>query len=159
MKKVNGKTEWKAWFSGGNFSGSTFLHLKDKSDTQTLEKVKAIVKNLPPAMQKLFRVVEKPELVKVGANPDAFLALAAVQGIAIGTAMDGDDIRSAKGGTHGYFPDFKEIQTGFVASGAGINQGAVIPIMGLEDIAPVITKLLGISFNAPDGMLLPGITQ
>jgi predicted AlkP superfamily pyrophosphatase or phosphodiesterase len=73
--------------------------------------------------------------------------------------MDGDEIRSAKGGTHGYYPDLAEIRTGFIASGAGINQGVVVPQMGLEDIAPVIARLLGLDFKAPDGILLPGITK
>ncbi len=157
IKKVNGKTEWKAWFAGGDGSGSAFLHLKDKSDIKTLEKVKSILNNLPAPTQRLFRVVEKPELEKVGANPDAVLAIAAAQGIMVRSALEGDDIRPAKGGTHGYFPDFHEIQTGFIANGAGITPGVVIPVMGLEDIAPVIAQLLGLDFTAPDGMLLPGI--
>ena len=33
--------------------------------------------------------------------------------------------------------------------GAGIAQGAVVPLMGLEDIAPLITTLLGVPFHAP----------
>lgn len=40
-----------------------------------------------------------------------------------------------------------------------ISQGIVVPKMGLEDIAPVITALLGLSFNAPDGILMPGIIK
>ncbi len=54
--------------------------------------------------------------------------------------------RSAKGGTHGFFPDFKEIQTGFVAFGYGIKKGVVIPQMGLVDIAPLISKLLKLEY-------------
>jgi hypothetical protein len=41
-----------------------------------------------------------------------------------------------------HFPDTKEIQTGFVASGPGIKKGAVIPVMNLRDIAPVIAKTI-----------------
>jgi hypothetical protein len=29
--------------------------------------------------------------------------------------------------------------------------------MGLEDIAPLVTQLLGIPFQSPDGVLFPGL--
>jgi len=44
-----------------------------------------------------------------------------------------------------------------VAAGAGVRAGAVVPLMALQDIAPVVAALLGIRFSAPDGVLLPGI--
>jgi predicted AlkP superfamily pyrophosphatase or phosphodiesterase len=151
----NNKQAWKAYFHSSG--GSSFLHLKDKNDKQTLAKVKEILASLPQADKKLFRVVDRAELDAIGADPNAALALAPIQGITFGTAMEGDLIRSAKGGTHGYFPDFKEIQTGFVAFGRGINKGVVIPEMGLEDIAPLIAKLLKIDFPSADGTLYPGL--
>jgi hypothetical protein len=85
------------------------------------------------------------------------LALAPIQGITFNTLATGSFIRAAKGGTHGFFPDFKEIQTGFVAFGKGIKKGTVIPEMSLVDIAPVIAKLLQIQFPAGEGNLYPGM--
>lgn len=149
------KAAWKAYFHSSG--GSCFLHLKDKNDKQTLAKVKEILSSLPGADKKLFRIVDREGLDAVGADPNAALALAPIQGITFGSAMEGDLIRPAKGGTHGYFPDFKEIQTGFVAFGKGINKGVVIPEMGLEDIAPLIAKLLKIDFPSADGVLYPGL--
>ena len=67
-----------------------------------------------------------------------------------------DKKRGSKGGTHGFYPDFKEIQTGFVAFGNGIRKGGVIPQMGLVDIAPLISKLLQLDMPAGDGLLLNG---
>jgi predicted AlkP superfamily pyrophosphatase or phosphodiesterase len=149
------KAAWKAYFHSSG--GSSFLHLKDKNDKQTLAKVKEILAALPIADKKLFRIVDRAELDAVGADPNAALALAPIQGISFSSAMDGDLIKPAKGGTHGYFPDFKEIQTGFVAFGKGINKGVTIPEMGLEDIAPLIAKLLKIDFPSADGTLYPGL--
>jgi predicted AlkP superfamily pyrophosphatase or phosphodiesterase len=149
------KAAWKAYFHSSG--GSSFLHLKDKNDKQTLAKVKEILSSLPDADKKLFRVIDHDGLVAAGADPNAALALAPIQGIAFSNAMEGDIVRPAKGGTHGYFPDFKEIQTGFVAFGKGISKGVVIPEMGLEDIAPLIAKLLKIDFPSADGILYPGL--
>lgn len=149
------KENWKAYFHSSG--GSSFLHLKDKNGKQTLAKVKEILAALPPSRKKLFRIVDRAELDAVGSDPNAALALAPIQGIAFNGALEGDLIKAAKGGTHGYFPDFKEIQTGFVAFGKGVNKGVVIPEMGLEDIAPLIARLLKMDFPSADGVLYPGL--
>ncbi len=151
------KGEWKAMFHSAG--GSAFLHLKNKHDQQTLTAVKRLLDSLPMSVKKLFRIVERAELDKIGADPNAALALAPVEGVAISGSSSGDILRAGRGGTHGYFPDFSNIETGFIAFGAGINNGIVVPKMGLEDIAPVIAKLLALPFKAPDGILLPGIIK
>ena len=146
---------WKAMFHAA--SGSAFLHLSKKGDTKTLNEVRNILNALPQKYRSLFRIVERAELDKIGADPNAALALAPVKGITMKAETTGEVLKPAKGGTHGFYPDFHEIQTGFIAAGAGINKGVVIPQMALEDVAPIIAKLLGIEFNAPDGKLLPAV--
>lgn len=156
--QAGSKDKWKVLFHTSG--GSAFLHLKDKNDKATLEKVRTILKKLPEAQRKLFRVVEHAELDSIGADPNAVLALAAIKGISFSGSDKGTaSVVAASGGTHGYFPDFKEIQTGFIGYGAGFKKGAVIPIMGLQDVAPMVSSLLGLSFTAPDGVLYPGILE
>lgn len=151
------KSSWKAMFHSS--SGSAFLHLKNKGDVKTLAKVRAILDSVPASVKRLYRIVEKPELDKIGADPNAVLALAAIEGVSISGSSTGELVRPGRGGTHGFFPDFAHIETGFIAYGAGISNGVVVPKMGLEDVAPVIAHLLGLPFNAPDGVLLPGIIK
>lgn len=147
--------EWKARFHPAG--GSAFLHLKNKGDKKNLDKIKQLLSALPESQKKLFRVVDREELEKVGADPDAALALAAVPGIVFGGAAEGEQVRATNGGAHGYFPDFPEIQTGFIGYGLGFRKGAVIPVMKLEDIAPLVARLLNLDFKAPDGILYPGV--
>ncbi|MBG6235178.1 putative AlkP superfamily pyrophosphatase or phosphodiesterase [Pedobacter sp. CAN_A7] len=149
------KENWKAYFHSAG--GSSFLQLKDKNDKQTLAKVMAALKKLPLSQQAMFEVKDRVALDVVGADPNVALALAPVHGFTFNNSATGDFIRPAKGGTHGFFPDSKEIQTGFVAFGKGINQGVVIPQMGLVDIAPLIAKLLNLDLPAGDGLLYPGL--
>jgi len=47
--------------------------------------------------------------------------------------------------------------TGFVAAGAGVRDGAVLPLLPLEHIAPFVAALLGLDFQDVDGTLLPGL--
>ncbi len=119
--------------------------------------MKAILQAQPAAFQKLYRIVEKDELTKIGADPDVQLALAAKQGISFSDATSGDVLKPAKGGTHGYFPDFHEIETGFIGAGPNLKKGAVIPVMGLEDIAPLVSRLLQLSLTGTEGDLYPGL--
>jgi predicted AlkP superfamily pyrophosphatase or phosphodiesterase len=152
--------DWKAQFYTSG--GSTFLFLKDPKDTKTLQQVKDILAKVPASYQRLFRVIDGEEMKRIGADPNAALALTAEQGICFGPAKDADKlIMNWPGlkGMHGYFPDFKEIRTGFVGAGAGFNKGGVVPEMGLEDIAPIVAKLLGLSFKSADGILYPGIVK
>jgi hypothetical protein len=133
------------------------LHLRDVNDKKTAEKVRAKLQNLPDAYKKLFRIVERDELYQIGADPNAALAITPVPGVAMSASLDGDVLKPRRGGTHGYYPDFQQIQTGFVAWGSGIAKAKNLEIMGLEDIAPLISKLLALDFKTKDGVLYPGI--
>ncbi len=147
--------DWKAAFHTSG--ASAFLMLKNKNDKKTVAKVRAKLNNLPTSVKKLFRVVERRELDGIGADPNAILALAPIPGIAMSSRINGNVLSARSGGTHGFFPDFKEIETGFVAFGAGINQGKKIEKMGLEDIAPIVSELLQLNFETKNGVLYPGI--
>ncbi|MBN1117224.1 MAG: alkaline phosphatase family protein [Bacteroidales bacterium] len=146
---------WKAAFHTSG--ASAFLHLKDKNDSVSLDKVKQKIESLSPEYRKLFRVVDRSELDAIGADPNALLALAPIPGVSMSANTSGQIVKAAYGGTHGFFPDFKEIETGFVAWGAGIASGVEIQHMGLEDIAPVVSYLLNLDFKAQNGILYPGI--
>jgi len=149
------KEVWKAYFQQSG--GSAFLHLKDPKDKTTLEKIKQALNQLPEGIQRMFHVLDKEAVAKAQGDPNAALALAAHQGFSFGASAKGDMLASVSGGTHGYLPtDFKEIQTGFVAFGKGIKTGTVLPLMGQEDIAPLIAKLLNLELKT-DGVLYPGL--
>lgn len=158
QNKLLSKTDWTAKFLSSG--GSAFLYLKNRNDMKTLSKVKEIIAGLPADQKKLFRLVDRKELDKIGANPEVALALSMAIGVAANNDFSGETVKPKKnGGTHGYFPDFYEIRTGFIAAGAGINKGAEIKEMGIQDIAPIISELLGLKFKSPDGLLIPRILK
>lgn len=157
MDAKENRGNWKATFH--TQGASAFLHLKDKNDENTLAKVREKLESLPKSIKKLFRVIEKEELINIGADPNAVLALNPLPGIAMSGSYSGKILTKRSGGTHGYFPDFHQIETGFVAWGAGISNGKIISKMGLEDVAPIISRLLNLKFKAIDGVLYPGILK
>jgi len=66
-------------------------------------------------------------------------------------------VKPGRGGTHGYFPDFHEIQTGYVAYGPGIKKGGVIQEMNQRDQAVIVAKLLGLSLPTAEGKIPDGL--
>lgn len=155
MENSPNRGNWKAAFHTSG--ASAFLMLKDPADTITFKRVIEKLNSLPDKYKKLFKIIDRKTLDEAGADLHARLALAPVPGIAMSATADGPVLQPRRGGTHGFFPNFKEIETGFVAWGAGIHQGKEIPFMRLEDIAPIIGHLLNLNFEAPDGVLYGGI--
>lgn len=109
--------------------------------------------------KKFFRVINKETLDNAGADPHAVFALSAEKGFSFSGSITGEVYKPTHGATHGHFPDFKEIQTGFIASGAGIRPGKVIDEMNLLDIAPMVAYLLGFDFPSADGVLIRGFVE
>lgn len=149
------KDEWKAQFF--SVGGSTYLYLKDRNDTETLNAVKKILADLPEEQKKLFRIIDRKQLDKIGANPEVAFALSGENGTSFGNSMKGEAIKPGKGGSHGYFPDFQQIRTGFVAVGPGVKKGNVIQEMNLRDIAPAIAKMLNLPLQTADGKIPAGL--
>lgn len=148
---------WRAKFYGA--SAAAFLHVQDAKDTVVVSQVRKLLNALPNSEQRLFRILEKDDLVRIGADPGAVFAITGQPGVAISSAEKGQLIGPAKGGAHGFYPDFPSIQTGMIAWGTGIQKGIVIPKMQMMDIAPLVAALLGLDFPVPDGILWPGLIQ
>lgn len=144
--------DWKAQFH--TQGGGAFLHLKDPNDKKTVDEVRTLLTQLPDSIKQYFRVIEKDQLVKIGADPNAAIGLTGLIGTTIGAKDKGlvEKFKKVKG-THGFFPDHKEIETGFVAKGPGLKKGFVIPKMQLLDVTPFIVHATQISFPKTDGVL------
>ncbi|WP_040298983.1 alkaline phosphatase family protein [Arcticibacter svalbardensis] len=149
--------DWKAQFNSAG--GSAYLYLKDPNDKVTVSKVTALLKAQPDSVKKYYRIISKEQLEKGGYNPNIAFALTGEQDASFSTAITGDALKSGKGGTHGHFPDTKNIRTGLVAHGPGIRKGAVIEEMNLRDMTPIIVKLLGIPFPEVDGKIPAGLLK
>lgn len=151
-RMLKNEYRWKARFFTSN--GSAFLYLKDPEDERTVRRVKRLLEHLPEKEKKLFQVIEKEQLEKLGADPQVVLALNPVQGIIFRQTGSGKAVKQATGGGHGYFADFPEIMTGFIGWGHGLKPGTVIQQMNVPDIAPIITRLLSIEFTSEDGSII-----
>jgi predicted AlkP superfamily pyrophosphatase or phosphodiesterase len=149
--------DWKAQFN--SVGGSAYLYLKDPSDKATANKVKTILEAQPDSVKQYYRIITREQLTKGGYNPNVAFAITGERDAAFSSALTGDAVKPGKGGTHGHFPDTKNIRTGLIAHGPGIRKGAVIEEMNLRDMTPIMVKLLGIPFPKVDGKIPAGLLQ
>ena len=119
--------------------------------------VRKILESLDDALRTTFRIVDREELDRLGADPEAPFALAASPGYVLDDRVDGDVMQPNPGMSHGHHPDLEDMHTGFIAKGAGIRAGTVVPMMSLTDVAPLVAALLDLKFEARDGMLIRGL--
>ena len=100
----------------------------------------------------LWRVINRREAIRLGANPRPALYLDAAPAFQISARADGSTISSTSDRTaHGYLPSRAEMRATFIASGKGIKQGQRIEYGRLIDIAPTIARLLGLEMKTARG--------
>jgi predicted AlkP superfamily pyrophosphatase or phosphodiesterase len=107
-----------------------------------------------------FRVVAADELLRDGADPDAWFGLEGEPG------YDFDDTTlfpvlapAELRGAGGYLPTRSEMDAGFVAWGRGVRSRVRIPRMRQVDIAPTAAKLLGLELGEVSGRALVGALE
>ncbi len=139
---------------------AAFLHLQEPDGPQgqaLAERVRQVLDGLPAGVRSLFRIMDRAELDRRGAAPEAILSLAAEPGVDFTEDAEPPALRPIAGATHGYPPERETMHTGLVAWGAGVRPGAVAPLLRLTDVAPLVSHLLGIPFDAPDGTVPLGL--
>ena len=104
-----------------------------------------------------YTVVTRRELDALGALPGAAFALEAAPGWAI-AGVCGEGVETpGRSGTHGFLPSRPSMNTGFIASGAGVRSGVVLERIGLVDVAPTAARLLGLTMTNVEGRVLTEI--
>jgi predicted AlkP superfamily pyrophosphatase or phosphodiesterase len=153
-------TDWKAITQ--HTGGSAAVYVKDPKDTATLEKVHAILQehSVDSSSNRLYQIVEKEQLVRLGGPRDAAFYLEGELGNMFSGASTGEFLRRAPlKGNHGYLPTKPGLQTGFLLAGRGVKKGVVLDSVRLVDVAPTIAKLLGLTMKDTDGHALKEVLQ
>jgi predicted AlkP superfamily pyrophosphatase or phosphodiesterase len=104
-----------------------------------------------------YRVVAADELLRDGADPDAWFGLEADPGFAFdNTPLLPALAPAASRGAGGYLPGRAGMDAGFVAWGRGLRTRVRIPQLQQADVAPTAAKLLGVELGEIAGHPLVG---
>lgn len=147
----NGSGTWRARFKPAG--GSSFLYVNDPDDERTVDAIRELLQARPEFKENKFRIIDRHQLDNAGSDPAAAFALAGARGFSFVGSEKGPFAKHINRGTHGYYPDFAEIQTGFVAFGPSLRKGGVIPVMETVDVAALVAALLHLDMPDMQGKL------
>jgi hypothetical protein len=100
----------------------------------------------------IVRVVEGADARALGGFPNAAFVVGVRPPYRLGLKLAGSITGPAKpGGTHGYMPDVREMDSSFFIAGPGIPAGRDLGRIDMRDIAPTLAALLDISLPTADG--------
>jgi predicted AlkP superfamily pyrophosphatase or phosphodiesterase len=146
-------TDWKATeiIDGG----SAYIYVKDPNDDATRTALHNIFDPLAGAEGSGIRRIDThDEIVAMGGDPNAFLALEASDGTSFAFGYAGElKSPSSRGGTHGYFPDRPQMRASMIFYGPAIGVGK-IDHAKLIDVAPTVAAWLSLKFDRTDGLVL-----
>ena len=152
MEAAPDRGTWRATVHNTSVAG--FVFLADPEDDETLAEVRAIFDSQPEEVRSLFRILETEEMESLGGASDAVLGLTPVAGAYISSGTEPPAVEPSSGASHGYLPDLTpEIYTGLVAWGAGIRAGSSVPILDLDQIAPLVSELLALEMPRAEAPL------
>lgn len=159
---------WKAYCKSND--GSAYVYLKDKNDTGTKERVRALLHSLVMNGENGVEfVIDGEEAGRRGADEQAAFMLEARRGFYFTEHLEGnyidviteEDVASGKYtfASHGYSPTKDNYETIFIATGKGIKPNVEIPAMRLVDEGPTFARLLGLDLGKTDGKVIEQILQ
>jgi predicted AlkP superfamily pyrophosphatase or phosphodiesterase len=124
--------------------GSFFIYWPDGEDLQP-----AVDAALKPLRDQglAWRVFDRQALRKMGADPEARMAIEAPQGARFGTSASGALVTkmSAPSGSHGYLPDRPGLEASFIAWGPRIKSGVNLHRIHMTSIAATLLEAIGIT--------------
>jgi predicted AlkP superfamily pyrophosphatase or phosphodiesterase len=149
LEEEGGKVKtWRAIVRSSG--GSASVYVKDPSDTVRVRDVLHAAAAVDGEVR--YRVLERPELDRLGYNPEAAFAIDPADGWAV-TERIGASTPTVLG-NHGQLPTRPGLETGFIAEGAGVRTGVSIPRMRLIDVAPTVASMLDLDLDNVDGRML-----
>lgn len=147
-----------AWSGGGSVGVMLNDATNDVRDSAVRQQVREVLKRLAlnPA-NGIERIVEGPELKTTGGFPAAAFVVGLKPGFKTGGGLTGAVARTGKvGGTHGYLPDYGEIDAALLLMGKGVPPGKNLGRIDMRDVAPTLAALLSLPLPTADGRnLLP----
>ena len=139
-----------AWGAGG----SAAIMLRDAADQAARQQARDAIARLRAEHPEVVARVEEGEAVRaLGGFPDAAFVIGLSPGFKTGTALAGEVVRPAAspGGTHGYLPGPRDMESAFFVVGAGIPAGRNLGRIDMRDIAPTLAARLGVALPRAQG--------
>jgi predicted AlkP superfamily pyrophosphatase or phosphodiesterase len=140
--------------------GTTYVYVKDQNDKETQQKLLELFQPLAGKPGSgVSRVITSGEIVKMGGDPKAFLAVEAENGFSMEPGYEGAYAEPADmAGSHGMFPDRPESYGALLVTGSLVKKGEIAGAR-LIDLAPTLANWFGLRMYTAEGATLPILRQ
>ncbi len=147
-------TSWRA--VAQTFGGSAAVFVQNPQDEKTVREIEKLFTEYHEKPDSpIWRVVNRREAARLGADPRAVFYLDAAPLYAMSPRVDGSTIsKSSERAAHGYLPSRSEMRATLIISGKGIKSGAKVEYARLIDLAPTIARFLGLEMRTARGRIL-----
>jgi len=153
---ADGHPAWTAMVAPNRGLGS--LYVKNPSDAATVAKARQAFEHYAAMYPRRFRIVERAELDQFGADAAAVFGIEPAPGYVLDGRLAAPFAQPhSRAAGHSYRPDTPGMETGFIAYGAGIRAGWVLPVTNTIDVAPTIAAILGLQLPQAEGKPIVGI--
>jgi predicted AlkP superfamily pyrophosphatase or phosphodiesterase len=154
-KGTDGHPAWTAIVAANRGLGS--LYIKDGA-AATLAKARQALEKYAVMYPQRFRIVERAELDRYSADKDAVLGIEPTPGYVLDARLAPPFAQPhSRAAGHGYRPDTPGMETGFIAWGARVRAGWVLPVTNTIDVAPTVASILGVDLPDADGKPIVGV--
>ena len=136
--------------------GAAIVFVKDPKDEKLISEVdKAFREIYEHPESPIWRILNRQEATRIGADPRAALFLDAaplfVMSSKTGGAITG---RAETRASAGYLPQRSEMRPALIIAGRGVKAGVRMEFARLIDLAPTISRLLGLELRTSRGRVL-----
>lgn len=150
-------SDWRATVQPNG--GTAYVYARRPGDAALQAEILALLENAKRAPQSgIARILHHDEILAVGGDPDAFLALEAEPGVYFAKGRSDYETPTAMRGMHGYDPAHAEMNASLILYGPTIAPG-VLASARLIDIAPTVASWLGLELANVDGKPLEVIPR
>ena len=155
-------TSWRA--VAQSFGGSAAVFVKDPKDEDFIHEVETFfTQQAEKPDSPIWRIITRREATKLGADPRAALYLDAAPFYAMTAKTTGSSVtnltKGADRAARGYAPSRVEMRALFVIAGKGIKPGAQTPYARLIDVAPTVSRLLGLEMKTARGRVITEVIK
>ncbi len=146
----NRVVNWRA--QAATFGGGAYIYLRDPNDAEAAARTRDLFTGqVAQPGSGIARVLSREDIVTLGGDPQAFLALEAADGFGFAGGVTGDPIApAATPGIHGFPPDRPVMNSSLILVGPGIRPGRIDGAR-MVDIAPTVAAWLGLNMKDAEG--------
>jgi predicted AlkP superfamily pyrophosphatase or phosphodiesterase len=137
-----------AWYAGG-----TAGIMLNESDEKTRDEARTVLARLAAEPNGgIHRIFEGPEADSLSGFTGAAFVVSVRPGCRLGNNLRGPAFVNGRvGGTHGYLPEFTEMDASLFLAGPGVPASTNLGRIDMRDIAPTLAGLLNLSVPTAEG--------